>query len=78
MVINEEIDKLKNNFKDIKLKIFEKAITIPKIVEYIKEYNINIIKKLGKNLNEREYKNIVDDEKIIEKCALNLVNQIIK
>ena len=41
MMINEEIDKLKNNFKDIKLKIFEKAITIPKIVEYIKEYNIN-------------------------------------
>ena len=77
-MINEEIDKLKNNFKDIKLKIFEKVITMPKIVEYINEYNINIIKKLAKNLNEREYKNIEDCEKIIEKYALNLVNQIIK
>ena len=78
MMINEEIDKLKNNFKDIKLKIFEKVITIPKIMEYINEYNINIIKKLAKNLNESEYKSIEDCEKIIEKCALNLVNQIIK
>ena len=77
-MINEEIDKLKNNFKDIKLKIFEKIITMPKIVEYINEYNINIIKKLAKNLNESEYKSIEDSEKIIEKYALNLVNQIIK
>ena len=76
-MINEEIDKLKNNFKDIKLKIFEKAITMPKIVESINEYDINIIEKLAKNLNEKEYKNI-KDEKIIEIYALNLVNQIIK
>ena len=77
MMINEEIDKLKNNFKDIKLKIFEKAISMPKIVKYINEYDISIIKKLAKNLTEKEYKNI-EDEKNIEKYALNLVNQIIK
>ena len=76
-MINEEIDKLKNNFKDIKLKIFEKAITMPKIVESINEYDININEKLAKILNEKEYKNI-KDEKIIEIYALNLVNQIIK
>ena len=77
MMINEEIDKLKNNFKDIKLKIFEKAITMPKIVKSINEYDTNIIEKLAKILNEKEYKNI-KDEKIIEIYALNLVNQIIK
>ena len=77
MVINEEIDKLKNDFKDIKLKIFEKAITLPKIVESINEYDINMIRKLARKLNEKEYIN-TEDEKIIEFYALNLVNQINK
>ena len=77
MMINEEIDKLKNDFKDIKLKIFEKAITLPKIVESINEYDINMISKLARKLNEKEYIN-TEDEKIIEFYALNLVNQINK
>ena len=77
MMINEEIDKLKNDFKDIKLKIFEKAITLPKIVESINEYDINMIRKLARKLNEKEYIN-TEDEKIIEFYALNLVNQINK
>ena len=79
MMINEEINKLKNNLEGFKLKIFEKAIGMLKLKKNINEYDINIIKNLSKKLTEREYKNIdIDDEKNIEKYALKLVKKIIK
>ena len=74
MKFNDLIDKLKNNFKDVKLKIFEKALAMPKIVKFIKEYNIKIIQQLSKDLTKRKYEDI-KDEKLIEKYALQLVNQ---
>ena len=77
MMINEKIDKLKENLKGIKLKIFEKAIGILKLKKNINEYDINIIQKLSNKLTKKEYKNI-DDEKNIENYALNLVNKFIK
>ena len=76
-MINEKIDKLKENLKGIKLKIFEKAIGILKLKKNINEYDINIIQKLSKKLTKKEYKNI-DNEKNIENYALNLVNKFIK
>ena len=77
MRYNEEIDKLKSNLKGIKLKIFEKAMSMPKLNKYINEYDINMIQNLSKYISEREYKEI-DDEKKIEKYVLKLLDKIIK
>ena len=74
MKVDELIENLKENFEDYKLKIFEKALADPRIVKCIKEYNIDIVRKLAKNLTKRKYE-CTKDEKLIEKYALNLVNQ---
>ena len=74
MKVDELIENLKENFEDYKLKIFEKALADPRIVKCIKEYNIDIVRKLAKNLTKRKYE-CTKDEKLIEKYALNLVKQ---
>ena len=73
MKVDELIENLKENFEDYKLKIFEKALADPRIVKCIKEYNIEIVRKLAKNLTKRKYE-CTKDEKLIEKYALKLVN----
>ena len=74
MKVDELIENLKENFEDYKLKIFEKALADPRIVKCIKEYNIDKVRKLAKNLTKRKYE-CTKDEKLIEKYALNLVKQ---
>ena len=80
--IDEEIDCLKKNLKDIDLKIFEKAIAMPKFKSYIKEGEkdkiIQIYKQLSEELVKKKIKKKKYSEKTIENIASKLINDIIK
>ena len=77
-LINNEIDNLKKQLRGIELKIFEKAITLPKWMKFIYEADnyVEIINNLSKSLVNAKYaKNMKKDQ--IEKTAFQLINEII-
>ena len=77
-LINNEIDNLKKQLRGIELKIFEKAITLPKWMKFIYEADnyVEIINNLSKSLVNAKYaKNMKKDK--IEKTAFQLINEII-
>ena len=77
---NKEIDNYKKNFKDIKLKIFEKAISMPDFLKYFNKNNeeIEIIKNLSEKLTTQKLIGTSFNEKQIENIASQLIKKIIK
>ncbi len=76
--INFEIDNLKKQLTGIKLKIFEKAITLPKWVRFIYEADnyVEIINNLSESLVNAKYAENMNKEQITKKAS-QLINEII-
>lgn len=79
MKINEEIDNHKKNFEGIKLKIFERAVTEPELIQYIYENDesIKIIVKLSEKLLKNDKIKKTFNEETIEKFASKLVKKVL-
>ena len=76
--INNEIDNLKKQLTGIKLKIFEKAITLTKWKKFIYEADnyVEIINNLSKSLVNAKYAENMNKEQITKKAS-QLINEII-
>ena len=76
--INFEIDNLKKQLTGIKLKIFEKAITLSKWMKFIYEADnyVEIINNLSKSLVNAKYAENMNKEQITKKAS-QLINEII-